>query len=80
MAEYHVACGLAGIYAGTLKKNGYEWQNKSCVTDEAERAVLDWYLSNMKNGQNSFGYEWKMKDGRTVSLVATIKGEKTVAE
>ena len=24
MAEYHVGCGLAGIYAGTLKKNGYD--------------------------------------------------------
>ena len=24
MPEYHVGCGLAGIYAGTLKKNGNE--------------------------------------------------------
>ena len=24
MPEYHVGCGIAGIYAGTLKKNGYD--------------------------------------------------------
>ena len=38
MAEYHVGCGLAGIYAGTLKNNN-EWKNKSDVTDEALCAV-----------------------------------------
>lgn len=32
MPEYHVGLGLAGIYAGTLKKNGEEWINKSDVT------------------------------------------------
>ena len=73
MSEYHVGCGLAGIYVGTLKKNGTEWQNKSLVTDEAERAVLDWYLMNMEKGKNIFGYEWEMKDGRIVSLIAQIK-------
>lgn len=40
MATYHVGCGIAGIYAGTLKKNGYEWINKSDVTDEAINAVF----------------------------------------
>ena len=41
MAEYHVGCGLAGIYAGTLKNNN-EWKNKSDVTDEALCAVAQY--------------------------------------
>lgn len=44
MAEYHVGCGLAGIYAGTLKKNGYEWLNKSNVTREALSASAQYLL------------------------------------
>lgn len=39
MTEYHVKCGLAGIYAGTLKHNGEEWLQKSEVTKEALEAV-----------------------------------------
>ena len=48
MAEYHVGCGLAGIYAGTLKKNGYEWMNKSLVTREALDSVAQYLLTNKK--------------------------------
>ena len=49
MAEYHVGCGLAGIYAGTLKpKHPDEWMNKSCVTKEAEAAVAQHLLLNGK--------------------------------
>lgn len=44
MAKYHVGCGLAGIYAGTLKKNGYEWLNKSNVTREALSASAQYLL------------------------------------
>ena len=44
MAEYHVGCGLAGIYAGTLKKNGEEWIHKSDVTREAMSAVAQYFL------------------------------------
>lgn len=44
MADYHVGCGIAGIYAGTVKKNGIEWQNKSLVTDEAIDAVRDYLM------------------------------------
>lgn len=29
MADYHVRRGLAGIYAGTLKKKGEEWQSRA---------------------------------------------------
>lgn len=46
MAEYHVRRGLAGIYAGTLKKNGEEWQNKTDVTIEAMREVGMYLLEN----------------------------------
>lgn len=46
MAEYHVRRGLAGIYAGTLKKNGDEWQNKTDVTTEAVREVGMYLLEN----------------------------------
>ena len=48
MAEYHVGCGLVGIYAGTLKKNGIEWLNKSCVTNEALDSVAQYLLMNEK--------------------------------
>lgn len=41
MAEYHVGCGIAGIYAGTLNKQGTEWLNKSEVTEEARRGRIE---------------------------------------
>lgn len=72
MADYHVGCGLAGIYAGTLQ-NPNKWRNKSDVTDEAICAVRDYMVqeclgglgcSNTANG----GYSWTLKDGRTVEL------------
>ena len=44
MAEYHVGCGVFGIYAGTLNKNKTMWQNKSEVTDEAVSAVAQFLL------------------------------------
>jgi hypothetical protein len=48
MAEYHVGCGLAGIYAGRLKKNGYEWIEKSDVTKEVLQSALDYLYINGK--------------------------------
>ena len=74
MAEYHVGCGLAGIYAGTLKKNGIEWLNKSCVTDEAIDAVRDWLMLECEN-KKRHGYKWRLKDGRTIKLVVEIDKE-----
>lgn len=44
MAEYHVGCGIAGIYAGTLNKSKNRWINKSDVTDEAVSAVAQYLL------------------------------------
>lgn len=49
MAEYHVGCGMAGIYAGTIKKPG-EWKNKSEVTAEALRSVAEYMLGQLKEG------------------------------
>lgn len=48
MSEYHVGCGIAGIYAGTVKKNGYEWLNKSDVTREALSSAAQYLLFNDK--------------------------------
>lgn len=48
MAEYHVGCGITGIYAGTLNKKGDKWINKSKVTDEAICAVAQFLLENEK--------------------------------
>lgn len=42
--EYHVGCGIAGIYAGTLDKD--KWINKSDVTDEAISAVAQYLLDH----------------------------------
>ena len=74
MANYHVGSGIAAIYAGTLKKNGYEWQNKSNVTEEAIDSVRDYLTSNIKD-VGSYGYSWRRKDGKIVKLVATIEME-----
>ena len=73
MAEYHVGCGISGIYAGTLKpKKKDEWLNKSLVTDEAIEAVRDWLLSEIKEGEKRSGYRWMLKNGGTVELVVIV--------
>lgn len=79
MAEYHVGCGAFGIYAGTLNsRNKSTWQNKTECTDEALAAVRDYIiqeeLGGLDSGKTTGGYTWKLKDGRTVELCVTIKG------
>ena len=72
MAEYHVGCGAFAIYAGTLNsRNKNMWQNKTECTDEAICAVRDYMVSELLGGidcrkATSSGYEWTLKDGRTV--------------
>lgn len=78
MAEYHVGAGCFGIYAGTLNKKGNLWQNKTECTDEALCAVRDYMVQELLGGINcpkatTSGYEWTLKDGRTVELRVTIK-------
>jgi len=67
MAEYHVGCGLAGIYAGTLRKNG-DWRDKSDVTDEAILSVIQHMYFQLDEGETSMAYAVKMNDGKYVRL------------
>lgn len=46
MVEYHVGCGITGIFAGTLNKSGKTWMNKSDVTHEAVCAVAQYLLEH----------------------------------
>lgn len=46
MTEYHVGCGIMGIYAGTLNKKGDMWLHKSDVTSEAFNAVAQYCLEH----------------------------------
>ena len=71
--EYHVACGMAGIYAGTVKANGEEWRNKSLVTDEAINAVRDFLFDELHGNCGTNSREWTRKDGKTVTLTLEIK-------
>ena len=75
MANYHVGCGAFGIYAGRLNKDKSMWIDgaRTEVTDEAICAVRDYLLMQIENGENTFGYEWTMKDGKTVQLAVKIK-------
>ena len=76
MSEYHVSCGMFGIYAGTVKKNGTEWKDKTRVTDEAIEAVRDWLISGTQfNNKTSNGYSWTTKEGNTVTLKVSIEGK-----
>ena len=69
MAQYHVGCGIAGIYAGTLKKNGVEWLNKSDVTNECIHAVVQHMYYQIPKNENRFAYGFKMLDGKYVRLM-----------
>ena len=57
MANYHVGCGIAAIYAGTLNKKGDAWVNKSDVTDEATAAVAQFLLEH--EASMKFNYQGK---------------------
>ena len=46
MAEYHVGCGVFGIYAGVLNKKGDKWLHKSDVTDECISASAQFLLES----------------------------------
>lgn len=49
MAEYHVGCGLFGIYAGTLdSKSKAIWRDKTDVTEEAICAVSQYLINTGK--------------------------------
>ena len=46
MANYHVGCGIAEIYAGTTNKTNTMWVNKSVVTNEALKAAAQFLLEH----------------------------------
>ncbi len=68
MAEYHVGCGLTGIYAGTLNKSGTAWRTKSKVTNEALNAVAEYMYGKIPEGENSFAYGFITKGGKYLKL------------
>lgn len=70
MTEYHVGCGMAGIYAGTLNKQGTEWLNKSDVTEEARQAVIQYEKDRLRNEmrvQETIKYTFRNGDVLTVT-------------
>ena len=69
MAEYHVGCGIAGIYAGTLNKKGNLWTNKSDVTDEAVSAVAQYLL------ERGEALEFDYRGGRYRLAVSKVESE-----
>lgn len=76
MPEYHVGCGLCGIYASTLKKNGEEWLHKSNVTNEAIKAVIGhMYWKAMDDEENGFAYAVKLVNGKYARLKLEIADE-----
>lgn len=55
MPEYHVGCGMAGIYAGTISKPGiWKSKSKSPVTDEALRAAAEYMMGQIKPGYEAY--------------------------
>lgn len=76
MAEYHVGCGIAAIYAGTIKREG-EWKEKSCVTEEAVRAVADWMYNMIPKDEKTYGYIFNLKNGKRLRLAVEILDEVT---
>ena len=68
MPEYHVGCGIAGIYAGTLNKKGDRWLNKSDVTEEATWSVVQHLYDQIPEGQNGIAYIYTFRHGDKVRV------------
>lgn len=68
MAEYHVGCGFAGIYAGTLNKKGNMWVNKSDVTEEAICSVVQYLYEQIPNDKNGIAYIYTFRNGDKVRV------------
>lgn len=72
MAEYHVGCGIASIYAGRLNKSKTMWLEKSKVTDEATSAVAMYLLEEEKEMRFKYNGEWYV-----LQVVKEERGKKT---
>lgn len=57
MPEYHVGCGITGIFAGTLNKKGDMWRTKSEVTAEVLGSAAQHLLFN----KTEFRFQYKDK-------------------
>ena len=69
MNDIHVTCLDGEIIAGILKDGDDELTDLNVVTEEALRAVLDWFLQ-MRNGENrQVSYRWNKSTGGYVALV-----------
>lgn len=81
MAEYHVACGAFGIYAGTLNKQKTMWQNKSDVTEEARQAVIQYEKDRLENqGSLEETVKYTFKNGDVLTVTYKLKKAKKAAE
>jgi hypothetical protein len=74
MAEYHVGCGITGIFAGKLNKKSNMWLNKSDVTNEAFNAVAQYCLEH--NVAMKFDYRGK----RYKLAVTEVKSESEASD
>lgn len=72
MIEYHVGCGMNGIYAGTIKKPG-EWKTKSPVTDEALRATAEYMKGKIEKGHEAYEITYtNMTTGKKIVLTCKV--------
>lgn len=72
MADYHVGCGIAGIYAGIMKPNGYEWKTKSNVTNEAIAAVAVYMGGKIDTGKTSVSCD-VTQNGKSIFRITVEK-------
>jgi hypothetical protein len=73
MAEYHVGCGILGIYAGTLNKKSNMWLHKSDVTNEAFNAVAQYCLEH----NEAINFNYRGKRYRLEVTEIKVESEKT---
>ena len=73
MANYHVGCGILGIYAGTLNKKGNMWLHKSDVTNEAFNAVAQYCLEH--DEAMNFNYNGKRYRLAVTEIKAESEGQ-----
>lgn len=82
MAEYHVGCGAFGnIYAGTMsapRKDGLQmWRNKSDVTDEAIKAVMGHFITEMtRDNKTEIQKAWEVRGGKTLKVTFELSADK----
>lgn len=73
--DYHVRCGLKGIYAGKLTTNedGFQvWTDRSEVTEEAICAVATYMYGNLEKTGTSTSYTFNLSDGTQMKIHAEV--------